>query len=59
MNAFEISYMVRNGMSRIDAIRSSARVAAEALRLDGEVGTLETGKRADAPRGTRRSARAY
>jgi imidazolonepropionase-like amidohydrolase len=46
-NAFELVYMVRNGMSSIDAIHAATRVAAEALGIDADVGTLQDGKRAD------------
>jgi imidazolonepropionase-like amidohydrolase len=43
----EIELLVRLGLTPQEAIHSATRVAAEALRLEGEVGTLEAGKRAD------------
>jgi imidazolonepropionase-like amidohydrolase len=45
--AREFSYMVRWGMTPMQAIRSATVVAAELLGLQDEVGTLEPGKRAD------------
>jgi imidazolonepropionase-like amidohydrolase len=46
-NAFEIEYMVRAGMAPADAIRSATSVAADALGLASELGTVEAGKKAD------------
>jgi imidazolonepropionase-like amidohydrolase len=43
----EIELLVRLGLSPHDAIQSATRVAAEALRLEQKVGTLESGKYAD------------
>jgi imidazolonepropionase-like amidohydrolase len=43
----EIDLLVRLGLSPHDAVQSATRVAAEALRLDRTVGTLEGGKYAD------------
>lgn len=43
----EVELYVKAGMSPMDAIRSATAVPAKAMRLDKEVGTLETGKRAD------------
>ena len=43
----EIELLVRLGLTPHQAIQSATRVAAEALRLDREIGTLEAGKRAD------------
>ncbi|MCC7370622.1 MAG: amidohydrolase family protein [Chloroflexi bacterium] len=43
----EIELLVRLGLTPHEAIQSATRVAAEALRVDGQVGTLEQGKFAD------------
>lgn len=43
----EFSLMVGYGMAPVDALRSATVVAARLLRLDGEVGTLAEGARAD------------
>src|SRR5205085_9681392 len=43
----EFDLMVEYGMKPLDAIRSSASVAATVLRLDGQVGTLAPGADAD------------
>lgn len=43
----EFSLMVRYGMKPIDAIRSATSVAAEVLRMEGEIGTLAGGSTAD------------
>ena len=43
----EIELYAKAGMSRMDAIRAATAVAAKAMGLDREVGTLEAGKRAD------------
>jgi imidazolonepropionase-like amidohydrolase len=43
----EIELLVRLGLTAHEAIQSATRVAAEALRLDREIGTLEAGKQAD------------
>jgi imidazolonepropionase-like amidohydrolase len=43
----EIELYVAAGMSPMEALRSATAVSARAMRLDGEVGTLEPGKRAD------------
>ncbi|MEM2601645.1 MAG: amidohydrolase family protein [Candidatus Bathyarchaeia archaeon] len=43
----ELIERVRAGISPMQAIMSATKVAAEALRMDGEVGTIEVGKRAD------------
>lgn len=43
----EFDLMVEYGMKPIDAIRSATSVAAEILRLDGQVGTLRPGADAD------------
>src|SRR5919206_3664976 len=43
----EIELLVRLGLTPHEAIQSATRIAAEALRLEGEIGTLERGKRAD------------
>ncbi len=46
-NALEFGYMVEGGMSPTDALRSATLEAARVVGLDGEVGTVEAGKRAD------------
>lgn len=46
-NAEELSWMVRNGMTSMEAIVSATSRAAELLRLDRAVGSIETGKLAD------------
>jgi len=46
-NAREFQYMVEAGMTPMDAIRAATVNGATLLGIDGEVGTLEVGKRAD------------
>ena len=46
-NAFELEIYVELGMKPMDAIVTATRNAAKAVRLDHELGTLETGKIAD------------
>lgn len=46
-NAIELSLMVQAGMSPYDAISSATNVAAEALGIQEQTGTLEKGKCAD------------
>jgi imidazolonepropionase-like amidohydrolase len=46
-NLRELGLMVRSGMTPMQAIVSSTRVAAECMRWDDRVGTLEAGKLAD------------
>jgi imidazolonepropionase-like amidohydrolase len=46
-NLRELALMVEGGMSPMDAIVATTRSAAELMGLDGELGTLEPGKRAD------------
>lgn len=46
-NAFELTCMVRAGMSPADAIRAATAVAADTLGVGSEIGTIEPGKRAD------------
>ena len=43
----EIELLVRLGLTPHEAIQSATRIAAEALRLDQTIGTLEAGKYAD------------
>jgi imidazolonepropionase-like amidohydrolase len=45
--AREFTYMVRYGMSPMQAIESATRVAAELLGRDADFGTLEAGRLAD------------
>jgi imidazolonepropionase-like amidohydrolase len=46
-NAVELSLMVQAGMSTYDAISSATKIAAEALGIQDQTGTLEEGKWAD------------
>ena len=46
-NAKEFQYMVEGGMAPMDAIRSATQTAAQVLRVDDTVGTVEPGKLAD------------
>ncbi len=46
-NAQELEYMVRLGLSPLEAIIASTRHSAECLRLDRRIGTVEPGKEAD------------
>ena len=43
----ELELYVQAGFSPMDAIRAATSVSARAMNLDGDVGTLEVGKRAD------------
>jgi imidazolonepropionase-like amidohydrolase len=45
--AVEFGLMVADGMTAAEALRSATSQAATLLRMDGEVGTLDKGKRAD------------
>jgi len=46
-NAKELELMVNNGMSPMDAIMATTRVASEAIGLEKSIGTLGKGKLAD------------
>ena len=46
-NAKEFSYMVKGGMSEMEAIRSATIVASEMLGISDELGSVESGKLAD------------
>jgi len=46
-NAEELALMVEHGMSPMQAIVAATRVAAECLRMERHVGTIEPGKLAD------------
>jgi imidazolonepropionase-like amidohydrolase len=46
-NLRELALMVERGMTPTQALVASSRTAAELMGLDGELGTLEPGKRAD------------
>jgi imidazolonepropionase-like amidohydrolase len=46
-NAFELTFMVQQGMKPIDAIVAATLRGAEVLGIDSTVGTLQQGKRAD------------
>lgn len=43
----ELELLVRLGLTPLEAIAAGTRVAAEAMRLDKQIGTLEAGKYAD------------
>jgi imidazolonepropionase-like amidohydrolase len=45
--ALELELLVEAGLTAAEAIQTSTLRSAECLRLDGEVGTIEPGKRAD------------
>jgi imidazolonepropionase-like amidohydrolase len=47
MNARQLAYMVRFGMTPIQALQSATVVAAELLGWDDRIGSLEPGKYAD------------
>jgi len=46
-NAREIGLLVEAGMTPMQAIEAGTRVAAELLKMDGDLGTVEAGKLAD------------
>jgi imidazolonepropionase-like amidohydrolase len=46
-NAQEFIYMIKAGMSEMDAIKSATIVAAEHIGMAEQIGTIETGKFAD------------
>jgi len=46
-NAQELEYMVKLGLSPLEAIIASTRHSAECLRLESRIGTIEPGKEAD------------
>ena len=46
-NAFELELLTRHGLSPAEALLAATRVAAEAIGLQSETGTLEPGKLAD------------
>ncbi len=46
-NMLELELLVENGMSPMEAIEASTRRAAECMRLERQLGTLEPGKQAD------------
>ena len=43
----ELELYVKAGFTPMDALRTATAVAAQAMRVDKDVGTIETGKRAD------------
>ena len=45
--ALELQLLVEAGLSPLEAIETSTRRSAECMRIDGEVGTIQAGKRAD------------
>lgn len=44
---FEIEYLVKNGLTPLEAIKAATKNGAELLRADDYLGTLEIGKQAD------------
>jgi len=46
-NARELELMVANGFTTMQAILAATKIASEACRVDGKVGTIEPGKQAD------------
>jgi imidazolonepropionase-like amidohydrolase len=46
-NALEFAYMVEGGMPAMEAIQSATIIAAQLLRVDDVLGSIETGKLAD------------
>jgi len=46
-NAQEFQYMIKAGMSEMDAIKAATSVAAKHISMDSDIGTLEAGKFAD------------
>ena len=46
-NMLELELLVEAGMTPMEAIEASTRVAAECVRMEPEIGTLEPGKEAD------------
>ena len=45
--ALELELLVEAGMTPAEAVETSTRRSAECMRIDGEVGTITVGKRAD------------
>jgi imidazolonepropionase-like amidohydrolase len=46
-NSFNLELLVRAGLSPMDALVAATRRGAEAMRMEADLGTLETGKLAD------------
>ena len=46
-NAYELELMVENGMTPMQALMSATKIAAECLRLEDKIGTIEAGRLAD------------
>jgi imidazolonepropionase-like amidohydrolase len=46
-NARELMYLVRPSFFPMEALRAGTAIAAKAMKLEHEVGTIEPGKRAD------------
>jgi len=46
-NAQEFQYLIKAGMSEMEAIRAATVVAAKHIEMDDRIGTLEAGKEAD------------
>ena len=46
-NAVELEYLTRCGLSPMEALMAATKICAEAVGLDDQIGTVETGKLAD------------
>ncbi len=46
-NAQEFQYMIKAGMSEMDAIKAATVIAAKHIEMDDKIGSLENGKEAD------------
>ena len=55
----EMELFVKAGFTPMDALRAATSVAAKAMRVDNDVGTIETGQARGSPRARRESARQH
>ncbi len=46
-NAVELEYLTRCGLSPMEALMAATKICAEALGLEEQIGTVESGKLAD------------
>jgi imidazolonepropionase-like amidohydrolase len=46
-NAVEMEYLTRCGLSTMEALMAATKICSEALGLEDQIGTIETGKLAD------------
>ena len=46
-NAVELEYLTRCGLSPMEALMAATKICAEALGLEDQIGTIESGKLAD------------